>query len=258
VGIANVQPLRCALLTDDHDNTTRIEKLPPHEAVPSPVSMSEATPHYFGLTPPTLLFAVATSAIALAVLLAILSHWVAALVLALVGLALLAVFVGSARRKPDTELARTSVRGIDRARERASWLVESFAVRSTAAGSVRRLRAELLVVEQQRNSLLRDLGDAVYREDKSAAKSHTDELRRLELASKEKEEQMQAIADSTRERLDQARLSIQPTLIDAPVPEPAPPPDEGTLPEPPAIPEPYPPPDEGTPPQPDPAPDEEN
>ncbi len=257
-----MQPPRCALLTDEQENTTRIEKLPPHEPARSPVSMSVATPHYFGLTPPTLLFAVATSAIALAVLLAILSHWVAALVLAIVGLALLAIFVGSARRKPDTELARTSVRGIDRARERASWLVESFAVRSTAAGSVKRLRAEVLLLEQERDRRLRDLGAAVYRDDKPAAKSATGELRRLEQAATEKEEQMQAIADSTRDRLDKARFSIQPTLIEpavpAPVPEPGPPPDEGTPPTPPPIPEPYPPPDEGTLPDPDPAPDAEN
>jgi hypothetical protein len=258
VGIASVRPQRCALLTDNHDNTTRIEKLPPHEAERSPVSVSVATPHYFGLTPPTLLFAVATSAIALALLLAILSHWVAALVLAIIGLALLAIFVGNARRKPDTQLARTSVRGLDRARDRASWLVESFAVRSNAAGSVKRLRAELLVLEQERNGRLRELGDAVYREDKRAAKSATDELRRLELAAKEKEGQMEVIVASTRDRLDKARLSIQPTLIDQPIPEPGPPPDEGTLPTPPEIPEPYPPPDEGTPPQPDPAPNEEN
>jgi type IV secretory pathway VirB3-like protein len=245
VGIASVRPQRCALLTDEHDNTTRIEKLPPHEAERSPVSVSVATPHYFGLTPPTLLFAVATSAIALALLLAILSHWVAALVLAIIGLALLVVFVGSARRKPDTELARTSVRGLDRARERVSWLVESFAVRSNAAGSVKRLRGELLLLEQERNRLFRDLGNAVYREDKSAAESLTDELRRLEGAANEKEGQMQVILDSTRERLDKARSSIQPTLIELPAPVP--------------VPEPYPPPDEGTLPVPDPpAPDEEN
>jgi type IV secretory pathway VirB3-like protein len=215
-----VQPPRCAPLTDEHDNTTRVEKLPPHEPERSPVSVSVATPHYFGLTPPTLLFAVATSAVALALLLAIISHWVAALVLALVGLALLAIFVGSARRKPDTELAKTSVRSIDRMRERASWLVESFAVRSNAAGSVKRLRAELLLVEQERNRLLRDLGDAVYRDDKSTAKSLTDELRRLELVANDKEGQMQAIAASTQERLDRARFSIQPTVIEPPDPAP--------------------------------------
>ena len=55
------------------------------------------------------------------------------------------------------------------------------------------------------------------------------------------------------------RLSVQPTLIEPPaqpnIPEPSPPPDEGTPPTPPLIPEPAPPPDEGTPPTPEPVPE---
>jgi len=47
----------------------------------------------------------------------------------------------------------------------------------------------------------------------------TEELRRLDGAAKEKEAQMQVIVDSTRERLDKARSSIQATLIDQPAPD---------------------------------------
>lgn len=53
--------------------------------------------------------------------------------------------------------------------------------------------------------------------------------------------------------------ALAPTSIDLPasdpVPEPSPPPDEGTPPMPAPVPEPYPPPDEATPPIPDPVPE---
>jgi hypothetical protein len=86
----------------------------------------------------------------------------------------------------------------------------------------------------------------------------TEEIRRLDEAAVEKEGQMRAIAEAAQEHIQRGRLSVQPTMIEppaAPVPEPSPPPDEGTIPQQPVIPEPYPPPDEGTPPGPAPVPE---
>lgn len=59
--------------------------------------------------------------------------------------------------------------------------------------------------------------------------------------------------DEQTERYGPGMRDLEPP---AQVPEPAPPPDEGTPPTPVPVPEPYPPPDEGTPPTPDPPPEE--
>jgi hypothetical protein len=244
--------------TEDQDETKR-ENVPPHETSASPMQMSEATPHYFGVTPAMLVFALATASLALAIALAILAHWVAALLLAVVSLVLLAFFIGVARRKPDTELARVSARALDRARERTAWMIEVVAVRSSAGRDLSRLRAEIFQLASLREGRLRDLGVAVYDGDDAARDSVTEEIRRLDEAALDKEGQMRAIAEAAQEHIQRGRMSVQPTMIEppapAPVPEPSPPPDEGNIPQQPMIPEPYPPPDEGTPPAPAPVPE---
>ena len=58
-------------MTKDEDET-KVEEVPPHETTAAPVNVSVATPHYFGVTPPMLLFGTATAALAVALALAIL------------------------------------------------------------------------------------------------------------------------------------------------------------------------------------------
>ena len=229
-------------MTKDEDET-KVEEVPPHETTAAPVNVSVATPHYFGVTPPMLLFG---------------THWVAALILAVVSLLLLALFVGIARRRPDTTLARVSATAVDRVRERTAWMVELMSVRTVAGRELSRLRNELFALSRAREERLRDLGAAVYAEDEEATQTLTDEIRRLDETAQEKEAEMHAVAEAAEERIRKGRLSVQPTLIEQPppqVPEPAPPPDEGTPPQQPLIPEPGPPPDEGTPPAPEPIPE---
>lgn len=241
------------------EDATKVERVPPHEATASPIHASVATPRYFGVTPPMLLFALATASLALAIAFAILARWASALVLAVVSLILLALFVGVARRKPDTELARVFARALDRARERTTWMLEVVAVRSGAGRELSRLRNEIVELAAARESRLRDLGAAVYESDEVARKTLTEEIRRLDETALEKEGEMRAVAEAAQEHIQRGRLSVQPTLIEpaapVPVPEPYPPPDEGTPPEQPLIPEPSPPPDEGTPPRPAPVPE---
>ena len=223
------------------------------------MTLQDRDTHYFGVTPAMVVFGLATASLALAIALAILERWIAALVLAVVALVLLAIFLGVARRKPDTELARSSARALDRARERTAWMLEVVAVRSGTGRELSRLHAEILQLASVRESRLRDLGLAVYDGDDAAKESVTEELRRLDEAALEREGQMTAIAEAAQEHIQKGRRRVQPTLIEppapVPVPEPFPPPDEGTIPEPPLIPEPSPPPDEGTPPAPAPVPE---
>jgi hypothetical protein len=211
--------------------------------------MSVSTPRYFGLTPPALLFGVAAVCVLLALVLAFAGHWLAALVLAVIGLLLIVSFVTASQPK-SAKLDR-----VGRVRQRASWLAEELAVRSRASSELRRLRAQVVLLREQREAKLRELGVAVHSEDTKAAEGLREEIHVLEETIAEKEEQMHTLARSTARHVEEGRFSVQETMIEGPVPipvpEPGPPPDEGTPPGPAPIPEPYPPPDEGTPPSPD-------
>ncbi len=241
------------------DDPTEVAAVPPNETTPAPATFDVAMPRYFGVTPPMLLFALATATLALAIALAILEHWVSAIVLAAVSLTLLALFVGVARRKPDTAFARRSARAVDRMRQRTGWVLESVAIRSETGRTVTRLRSELLEAASRRELLLRGLGAAVYAGDSEARQTLEEQLTDLDGGIRAKETEMESILDEAHERISRGRSRVQPTLIEpaqpAPVPAPAPPPDEGTPPQPPEIPEPSPPPDEWTIPTPDPVPD---
>jgi hypothetical protein len=203
-------------VTSEDQDVTRAEPVPPHETTASPVDVSVAMPRYFGIAPPTLLFGIATATLAVAIVLAILAHWLAALVLAAAVLLEIPIFLGVARRKPDTVVARASVRTILRVRERAAWLVQATTVRTEAGRQLAPLRRELLELGEQRERQLRDLGEAVYDGRDEAAKRATEELKRLDEEKQQKETQIAAIAESAQERLDKGRMRVQPTIIKRP------------------------------------------
>jgi hypothetical protein len=200
----------------DDQSVTREEQVPPHETSPSPVDVTVAMPRYFGITPPTLLFGIAAATLAIAVVLAILAHWLAALVLAAAVLVEIVLFLGVARRKPDTVVATTSVRVMHRARERAAWLVQATSVRTEAGRKLTPLRHELLELGERRERQLRELGAAVYEGDEDAAKLVTEELNRIDEERKQKEGEMRAIEEAAQQRLEKGRLGVQPTVVKRP------------------------------------------
>jgi type IV secretory pathway VirB3-like protein len=203
-------------MTADDQNDTQVEEVPPHETTPSPMDVAVAMPRYFGLTPPTLLFGVATATLAVAIVLAVLAHWVAALVLAAAVLLEIVLFLGVASRKPDTAVASASARMFQRVRERAAWLVQATTVRTEAGRQLAPLRRELLELDDRRERQLRELGAAVYAGDDEAAKQVTEELNRLDEQQRETEVKVAAIADSAQEQLEQGRLRVQPTIVKRP------------------------------------------
>jgi hypothetical protein len=175
-----------------------------------------ATPRYFGITPPTLLFGIATATLAIAVVLAMLGRWLAALALAAAVLVELALFLGVARRKPDSVVATASVRAMTRPRERAAWLVQATNVRTEAGRRLTPLRRELLEVGERRERQLRELGAAVYEGDEDAATLLTEELNRLDEERRRKEGEMRKIEEAALRRLERGRLRVQQTVIKRP------------------------------------------
>ena len=203
-------------MTRDDENITEAQPLPPHETTASPVEVSVVMPRYFGITPPTLLFGIATATLAIAITLAILARWVAALVLAALVLVELALFVGLARRKPDTAVAKASVRAIDRARERAAYVVRATTVRTEAARRLTRLRHELLELDTRRDRELRELGAAVHAGDEEAAERVKRELEAIDSERDAREDEMRAIDEATREHLERGRMHVQATVVKPP------------------------------------------
>ena len=200
----------------DDESVTREEQVPPHETSASPVDVSVAMPRYFGIVPPTFLFGIATATLTVAVVLAILAHWLAALVLAAAVLVEIALFLGVARRKPDTVVATASIRAMHRARERAAWLLQATSVRTEAGRMLTPLRRELLELGERRERQLRELGTAVYEGDDEAAKLLKDELEHLDEERRQKEGEMRAIEEAAQQRLEKGRLHVQPTVIKRP------------------------------------------
>jgi uncharacterized membrane protein len=196
--------------------TTQVEQLPPHETSASPVAVAVATPQYFGLTPATLLFGVATATLAVAIVLGVLGHWLVALILAVVALVEIVLFVGVARRKPDTAVARASLTAVQRARERARWVVESTTVRTETGRTLKALRLELLQLGERRERLLRDLGEAAYGNEEEKTTRLRDELAALDAERRTKEAQARSIAESAEARLQEGRLRVQPTVVRPP------------------------------------------
>ena len=237
----------CGTPLDSGD--TQRAPLPPHETGPVPVSYARAEPRYFGVTPATLLFGIAVAALVLAIVSFATGRWPLGLVFVGVTLLTLAGFLEVARRKPDAAVAKATGDALWTLRQRAEAAVESLSARSQAARRIAALRRRLDELAAARQAQLLALGEATYRDDHVAAEALRLELRRLDEEAAGVEAETARVVDEAEARVRQARFQVQPTeMVD--VPEPYPPPDEGTPPTPAPVPEPYPPPDEGTPPGP--------
>jgi hypothetical protein len=231
---------------------TKIKELPPHETGPVPVHYERSEPHYYGITPTTLVLVLAAAVLSLAIVLLVIGHWAVGLVALGLSILLGVFFVEGARRRPDP-VARTTAEALDSFRSRATVATESLATRGRAARQLFVLRRELRRMAALRTRLLFELGAAVYRGDGQATETARGQLEELDALTARREGEMQAVVAGAREEIRQRKLEVQPTemveLPDQPgedpggpavIPEPYPPPDEGTPPAPAIIPEPGP------------------
>ena len=233
----------CGLQVDAGE--TMRERLPPEETGPVPVSVQRTEPRWFGVTPPNLLLGIAAIAVAAAAIVFVAGHWPYGLILLGVGSLLFAAYLEAVRRGPESPLARASVDARERAR--AQW--ETLRARQEAAADLRRIQTAIARIEPERRAALHDLGAAAYRRDDEAEAESRRHLEDLDAREAELRAELGRTHENAGERIRLARLPVQETVMVVPT-EPAPPPDEGTPPQPVVVPEPYPPPDEGDPPEP--------
>jgi hypothetical protein len=229
--------------------------VPPEESGPVPVSVQHAEPRWFGVTPPNLLLGVAATAVAAAAIVFVTGHWPYGLILLGVGSLLFAAYLEAVRRGPESPLARASIDARERAR--SQW--ETLRARQASAAEIRRIQSAIAGLELERHTAVHDLGTAAYRHDSDAEGAARARLEGLDAREADLRAELDRAQKDAGERIRLARLPVQETVMV--VPEPAPPPDEGTPPQPAVVPEPYPPPDEGDPPEParvpEPSPDPE-
>lgn len=221
----------CGARVGPDAGSTAVLEPPAHDPVDVPVHRLEATPEYFGVTPPVALLTLSVAALAVAVLLFVLEHAVLAAVVLAVAILLLAAFLGVARRKPDSALARASASAVEGVRARAGFAATSLSVRRDAQRTLRRLDRELRTLAADRERDLRDLGEAVYRGLDQRVEFLTARLRAAEEEAAAKEAERRRVVARTDEQLRRARLEVQPTEVAERVEVPPPAPGPGQLPE---------------------------
>ena len=195
--------------------------VPPNETGPVPVSLQRSEPHWFGVAPPQLLLAVAGIAFVFAVVLFATGHWPYGLILLGAAALLLAAFLESARRRPESGVTRASVDA--RARARSSW--ETLRARQVATAEARRTKSALLLLESDRRSALQDLGAAVHAQDATAEATARERLAGLDARETELRTQLDAALGEADERIRKARLPVQETVMVLPA-EPGPDPSD--------------------------------
>jgi hypothetical protein len=228
---------------------TKELELPQDETGHVPVEYARAEPHYYGVTPMTLVLVLAGVALALAVVLLATGRWPFGLIFLGVSVLLVLVFLESARRRPEARVVRSTTGALNAVRVRGRFAAEALATRGRAASRVLALRRELQRMRRLRAQLLFELGDAVYRGDKQRTKEAHEQVKELDELASRREAEMKAVVAQAEEGLRRRQLEVQPTeMVELPQ-EPAQP-GEGDPAGPAVIPEQYPPPDEGNPPQP--------
>jgi hypothetical protein len=237
------------------EGETEVQEIPPEETGPVPIETTTVEPRFFGVTPPAAVLALASAALALGILFLVTSHVLAGGILLVVAGVLLLLFVSAARRLPDEGVSRVSRGAVRAVKVRTGYAVETFASRSRARSELFRLQHELNDLRAERVDAARALGEAVYAGDEEAggpARARMEELDGL-IAAKEGE--MEQTVEGAQQRLEEAHLQVQPTLIETPVPAPEPEPYPAPSPPPGPVPVPEPSPEPSEPPRPTPVPE---
>jgi zinc-ribbon domain len=244
---------------------TVVQEVPPSEDGPAPVEQHVSQRQLFGVPPSSMLLGLGVVGLIAAVVLLATGNWPWALIALGVALFLFTGFLNQARRLPDDSGApgRVSVNALSSVRSRAGAAKETIAAHGGARLELVRLRREISGLVRDRREHARELGEAVYAENEAAADDSKRRMKEIDDEIASKEGQMAQVTMDATNRIERAKMQVQPTEIlpegtempgttpePATVPEPSPPPDEGQPPEPAQVPEPYPPPDEGDRPQP--------
>lgn len=233
----------------------RVGELPPLETVRGPVVHESAERRWLGVPARFALLCLGFASFGAAVGLFATGSWAWAIVMLLLAAIFLSALAAAVRQGGDIWLEQSSRFASER-RAHAASTAEVWRTRIDATVTRWRSRSRIDAIEADRRPAFQALGEAVWRGDASAEHEARQRLGELEQERRRIEDELAAQLAGADERIRQARLPVQDTVMVTPnePSPPYPPPDEGNPPQPAEVPEPYPPPDEGTPPAPAPDP----
>ncbi|HYY34038.1 MAG TPA: zinc ribbon domain-containing protein [Gaiellaceae bacterium] len=149
------------------------------------------------------------------------------------------------QREAERQAARYALAGF---RERVAATQAALAARSRGQLELFRARRERAELEAERGRALHRLGHAVFYSDKAGTKAAKEAVQAVVDRIEAKETEIEALIRQTDQRVQRAHAGVRPTErieVEQPtgpvrIPEPWPPPDEGTPPTPEPVPEPSP------------------
>jgi hypothetical protein len=176
-----------------------------------PVNVLATEPRYFGLTPPSLTFALAAVCLAIAAVFLAQARWLPGGLLLAAAVLLFALFLAVARRKPTPGVARVSARAATTLDAWFRFAVGAATSWSTAGREVMRLRQLLRALAAERNAVQYALGDAAYREDASAADALRTRMAEIDAELGRIDEAAREAIAATRVRVGRERVAIKRT-----------------------------------------------
>jgi hypothetical protein len=229
--------------------------LPPLETVPGPVVHGSVERRWLGLPARFVLLCLGFAGLGAAIGLFATGNWAWGVVALLVAAILLAALADATHRNADVWSERSARFAAD-GRAQVATAAKVWRTRFDTSVNRWRTRSRLDQIDLERRPALQALGEAVWGEDTSAEQAARERLTELEAERERIEGEHAEHLAGAEERIRNARLPVQETLMVTPnePSAPYPPPDEAEPPQPAQVPEPYPPPDEGTPPTPAPDP----
>ena len=232
-----------------------VGELPPFETVPGPVVHENVERRWLGLPARFAILCLGFAAFGASIGLFATGSWAWGIVLLLLAAIFLTALVAVTRQSGGLWLEQSSRLAAD-GRSQAATTAEVWRTQLDTTLVRWRSRSRLDALETDRRPALQALGEAVWRGDSSAEHEARQRLVELEQERERVEDELAVQLAGAEERIRQARLPVQDTVMVTPnePSTPYPPPNEGDPPEPARVPEPYPPPDEGTPPTPAPDP----
>jgi hypothetical protein len=229
---------------------TVVQEVPPTESEPAPVESHVSQRRLFGVPPSSVLLGLGVVGVIVAIVLLATGNWPWALIALGISLFLFTGFASQARRLPDEagSPGRVSLGAITSVRSRAGAAKETIAAHGSARLDLLRLRRDVAGLSRERSERARELGEAVYAKNTKATKDLKERMQEIDDEIASKEGQMAQVTMDATDRIERAKMQVQPTeVLPGGVELPDQPPEPAQVPEPgPAqVPEPYPPPDEG-------------
>ena len=224
--------------------------------IETPVARQRVEPRWFGLPAPFFLLCLAFAGLGAAIGLFATGNWAWGVVAIFASIAFFAALAEATRGGVHAHWTERPSRFAVDGRAQAATAAQVWRTRLEALVSRWRTRTELEGIEARRRPVLQALGAAVAADDAAGQERAREQLRELDAERERLEAELASRLAATDERIRQARLPVQETVMVTPNEPnvPYPPPGEADPPQPAQVPEPYPPPDEGTPPEPAPDP----